>query len=190
MGPIDATIRCLTHPLTFSGRAPRSEYWWFVLFLTVAWMAAYFWAIWPILAPALAALSAGADEETLGTIMTEDVTSSLLLRIKVLALMMLYLSIAQISAMVRRFHDIGRSGWWYWIALIPLVGIFIQLIMLCMPSEGYRNDYGQPPPGTKRDAFRPSSEAASPIPEVARNPIDQIRTAEGYRALRQARMGE
>ncbi|MEM7643441.1 MAG: DUF805 domain-containing protein [Pseudomonadota bacterium] len=190
MGPIDATIRCLTHPLTFAGRAPRSEYWWFTLFVTLAWLAAYFWTIWPIFGPALEALMAGADDETLGAIMTDGVAATLMTRLKILGLLMLYLLVAQVSVLVRRLHDIGRSGWWYWISLIPIVGPFILLIMMVMPSEGYRNDFGLPPKGTKRDAFRPSAELASPIPEVARSPIDQIRTAEGYKALRQARMGQ
>ena len=35
---------------------------------------------------------------------------------------------------VRRLHDTGRSGWWYFIALIPLIGGIWLIVILAQPS--------------------------------------------------------
>jgi uncharacterized membrane protein YhaH (DUF805 family) len=50
-----------------------------------------------------------------------------------------------ISVLVRRLHDTGRSGWWYWIALVPLVGPILLLIWLCTRGTFGGNEYGPDP---------------------------------------------
>ena len=52
---------------------------------------------------------------------------------------------ASISAVVRRLHDLGKSGWWYWIALIPLVGSILLLVWTVMDGEPQPNAYGDVP---------------------------------------------
>ena len=42
--------------------------------------------------------------------------------------------VPSIAICVRRLHDIGKSGWWYLINLIPLVGQIIVLIWFCKDS--------------------------------------------------------
>ena len=46
---------------------------------------------------------------------------------------------------MRRLHDIGKSGWWYWIGLIPLIGGILLLIWACTASEAAENQYGPIP---------------------------------------------
>ena len=46
---------------------------------------------------------------------------------------------------MRRLHDIGKSGWWYWIALIPLIGTILLLIWMCRASDAAENQYGPTP---------------------------------------------
>ena len=46
---------------------------------------------------------------------------------------------------MRRLHDIGKSGWWYWIALIPLVGTILLLIWMFRASDATENQYGPTP---------------------------------------------
>ena len=41
----------------------------------------------------------------------------------------------QIGVTVRRLHDTGRSGWWYWIVVIPIVGAIALLVFLCQQSK-------------------------------------------------------
>lgn len=42
--------------------------------------------------------------------------------------------VPSIAVSVRRLHDIGKSGWWYLINLIPLVGQIIMIIWACKDS--------------------------------------------------------
>lgn len=50
-----------------------------------------------------------------------------------------------LAAGVRRFHDIGKSGWSYLIGLIPLVGIVILLVWFCRDSQAGENKWGANP---------------------------------------------
>lgn len=55
----------------------------------------------------------------------------------------LVMLIPAISYATRRLHDIGRTGWWQLIALIPLIGAIVLLIFLVQKSQG-PNQYGEP----------------------------------------------
>ena len=46
----------------------------------------------------------------------------------------LAVAIPSLSLAVRRLHDIGKSGWWYLIGLIPLVGSIILIVWFCKDS--------------------------------------------------------
>ncbi|MBQ9833971.1 MAG: DUF805 domain-containing protein [Bacilli bacterium] len=46
-----------------------------------------------------------------------------------------------IAIVVRRLHDINKSGWWYFIVLVPLVGWIILLVYLCTDSVNENNNY-------------------------------------------------
>jgi uncharacterized membrane protein YhaH (DUF805 family) len=58
-----------------------------------------------------------------------------------LAIVNLALFLPSISSLVRRLHDINRSGYWYWI-LLTIVGIPILIYWLCKKSDPIENDYG------------------------------------------------
>jgi len=51
--------------------------------------------------------------------------------------------IPSIALFVRRLHDINKSGWWYFIALVPFVGSIILLVFLCTASVDENNKYGE-----------------------------------------------
>ena len=112
MGFMDAVMSCLKGSLTFSGRASRSEYWWFGLAFLIAQVVL-------------------------------TVVDSLLGTPLILAVLLLIP--ASISAGVRRLHDLGKSGWWYWIALIPLVGAILLLVWMVTDGEPQPNAYGDVP---------------------------------------------
>jgi uncharacterized membrane protein YhaH (DUF805 family) len=53
--------------------------------------------------------------------------------------------IPMLSSLIRRLHDTGRSGWWYWIGLIPLFGPVSLLIFTIEDSQPGENRYGPNP---------------------------------------------
>lgn len=46
---------------------------------------------------------------------------------------------------VRRLHDTGKSGWWMFIALVPLVGGIWLLVLMATEGQPQPNEYGQNP---------------------------------------------
>lgn len=58
----------------------------------------------------------------------------------------LVLFLPSLGVMMRRLHDTGRSGWWWLIGCIPVVGTIVLLVFLLQPSQPYDNQYG-PEPG-------------------------------------------
>jgi uncharacterized membrane protein YhaH (DUF805 family) len=52
-----------------------------------------------------------------------------------------------LGVFVRRMHDTGRSGWWFFINFVPLVGWIISLIFLVQDSKPGDNQYGPNPKG-------------------------------------------
>lgn len=50
-----------------------------------------------------------------------------------------------LGVFVRRMHDIGRSGWWYFFNCLPLVGSIILIVWCCKESEPADNQYGPVP---------------------------------------------
>ncbi len=91
MGFTDAIRKCLRDWITFSGRAPRSEFWWFYLFF----------ALYAVVAALIIGFLASIGSETLVVVVGI-----------VLGIGGAWIYIAQISATVRRLHDRNLSGWW------------------------------------------------------------------------------
>lgn len=58
---------------------------------------------------------------------------------------MLVTLVPNISVMVRRLHDTNRTGWWFWISLIPLLGLLILLYFFVSKGTDGDNDYGPDP---------------------------------------------
>lgn len=53
--------------------------------------------------------------------------------------------IPTLSLTVRRLHDIGKSGWWYLIVIIPLVGSILLVVWYCKDSQPGANQWGHSP---------------------------------------------
>ena len=117
-------IDCLTKKYAcFSGRARRQEYWLFVLFNFIAS------TILKFIAGALISMTG----------------------LAVLAIIPLLYSLAVLipgfAVLFRRLHDTGRSGWWWLIGFIPLIGAIVLIIFCCLDSQPGDNQYGPNPKG-------------------------------------------
>lgn len=119
----ESVATCLAKYATFQGRATRSEYWWWALFTTVIGIAVGF-------ATGLVGGLLGGVFKDMGTVVSGLVGLALL--------------IPSLAVLVRRLHDSGRSGWWFWISLVPVIGTIWLLILLVMPTEPATNRYGAP----------------------------------------------
>lgn len=107
----------LSKYVTFSGRASRSEYWWFIVALILAYV--------------VVAIVGGAVSEQVGGV--------------------LYLIVAlgtflpALAVLIRRLHDVDRSGWWILIQLIPLVGPILLIVWLASRGTAGANRFGADP---------------------------------------------
>lgn len=45
----------------------------------------------------------------------------------------------------RRLHDIGRSGWWLLLGLIPVIGFLVLIYWYIQPGDPAANEFGPPP---------------------------------------------
>lgn len=126
---------------TLSGRAPRSEYWWFTLAQVVLFIVVFL----------LGTLGVGSSPEP-GT-----VPPSIGIAIGVVLFLGLALVIPNITVFVRRLHDADFSGWFYFLACIPYLGFIVAVVFALLPSQpnGARFD-AAPTLGSATPAYAPT----------------------------------
>ncbi len=111
-----AVRTCFQKFATISGRARRSEYWWFILFLMLI------------------------------SLVLSLIDGFLFHDVQILsALFSLAIIIPTVCAGGRRLHDTGRSAWWLLIGLIPLVGSLVLLFFFAQKGTDGTNEYGPDP---------------------------------------------
>lgn len=114
-------LQALSQYATFSGRARRKEYWFFMLFYVLFYLVAAFLDDMA---------SAGAKDDGPGI---------------VAGMFSLALLLPSIAVGVRRLHDIGRSGWWLLLSIIPVIGTVWLLVLNVRDSEPGPNAWGPNP---------------------------------------------
>ena len=62
-------------------------------------------------------------------------------------------TIPYVAVAIRRFHDVGLSGWLILIGLVPYVGGLFVFIVSLLPSQPAVNVHGAPPKGTGQIAI-------------------------------------
>ena len=60
-------------------------------------------------------------------------------------LYLLAILIPAIAVSVRRLHDIGKSGWWFLLIFVPLIGAIVLIIWFVKDSEPGTNRFGPNP---------------------------------------------
>lgn len=112
---MDWFLLALKKYATFSGRSRRKEYWMFTLFYII-------FAIGVAILDAILG-----SPGVLGAILA------------------LGLFLPSLSVAVRRLHDTGRSGWWFLIAFLPIIGFFVLLYFMVQEGHAGDNAYGANP---------------------------------------------
>ncbi len=127
----EAVSRFFRKYATFSGRASRSEFWWWAL------VAAIFSIVLNVLT--FAGRTAGATLRPDGTSVPGPVYWIGLILSTIISLAII---VPNLAVTVRRLHDANMSGWTYLLVLIPFVGPILILVFLAQGSkpEGQRFD--------------------------------------------------
>ena len=115
-------IKVLKKCTDFSTRARRKEYWMFALFCFIIFLI--------LLAIDVFLLNYSIEEEEMGLL--TGIFSFLIL-------------IPSIAVSVRRLHDVGKSGWWLLVSLIPIIGTIVMLYFSVLDSQPFENEWGQSP---------------------------------------------
>lgn len=114
-------LKVLKNYALFSGRARRTEYWMFVLFNMIF------------------AIAAMILDNVLG-IAIEGVGYGPIYGLYILGVL-----IPGLAVSVRRLHDVGKSGWFMLIAIVPIVGAIWLLVLACTEGDTGVNNYGPNP---------------------------------------------
>jgi uncharacterized membrane protein YhaH (DUF805 family) len=106
-------FRVLSKYAVFAGRSRRMEYWMYVLISAAV-----------VLVLGLVNVAMGADVPAIPAVYTLSVL------------------LPSLAVTVRRLHDTGRSGWWFLILLVPIVGAIVLLVFMATPGDEMANRFG------------------------------------------------
>ena len=123
---IDSISICFSKYITFSGRARQSEFWWFMLFIGIS-----------------SAVLNSVDYAIFGrgAFMMGEMNFSYNLGISSdIFTLATFLPIW--ADQVRLLHDIGKTGWWLLLALIPLIGTITLFFWMIRKGTDGSNAYG------------------------------------------------
>ncbi len=115
-----AISTCFSKYCDFTGRARRSEFWFWVLFV-------------------------GLVSGVIGGMVAAAVGTNSAAYHVITGLVGLVFLLPNLGVTVRRLHDVGRSGWWILIGLVPCVGFLILLYFELLDSQPQANKYGPSP---------------------------------------------
>lgn len=136
-------LKVLKQYADFSGRARRTEYWMFILFNFI-----------------FACLAAVIDNLIGSTFHFTGIDGNTVPFFYgyVYLLYALVVLVPGLAVLVRRLHDVGKSGWMFLVAFIPIAGAIWLLVLLCTDSERGSNKWG----------LNPKEEPLANFPEFSR----------------------
>lgn len=132
LSPIGWALRPLKRYAEFSGRSSRSEFWWYWLFLMIAY--AVLWI------GVFAAIGIGAAAATTANQSPLALVGALGILGIFILLFWLVLFVPSLAVQVRRLHDTNRSGWWigaFWLLyLVYMVVSFGSIVSMRVANDG------------------------------------------------------
>lgn len=117
---MDAMKSGFKNSFTLSGRASRSEYWYWVLGGFIFQMVMI-----------------------VGSLVLAIIEIPVLPALMILAPILLVPG--SITLVVRRLHDVGMSGWMWFVALVPVVGVLYLIYLFVQEGDMGENAYGAVP---------------------------------------------
>ena len=115
-GILDWFKKALRNYTNFSGRARRKEYWYFVLV-------------------------------QMGLIIVAMILDAIIFNSETglfYIVVVLGLFLPGLAVTIRRLHDTSRSGWWFLLSILPLIGSIILLVFLASDTKLETNQWGPP----------------------------------------------
>ncbi len=115
-GIMDWFKKGLRNYANFSGRARRKEYWYFVLV-------------------------------QMGLVIIAMILDAIIFNSEIglfYIVVALGLFLPGLAVTIRRLHDTSRSGWWFLISILPLIGSIILLVFLASDTKFETNQWGPP----------------------------------------------
>jgi uncharacterized membrane protein YhaH (DUF805 family)/cold shock CspA family protein len=151
LGLWDYFKKVMANSFNGEGRARRKEYWSFVLFYCLIWMALYVALMFTVMGELVQLY------DTYGPGYFESNPMALVEALGgwfyvVLILGLVFLP-ATATVLIRRLHDIGLSGWWILGAIVPFIGPLALFVCTLIPSQNHTNQYG-PIPKAMPTAYR------------------------------------
>ena len=133
-------LHCLKNYANFTGRARRSEFWFFILFQFIIMFS-------------ILVLS-----NFFGDFSAVDDDSNPLASLPMILYFLYFAAtfIPSLAVTARRLHDMGKSGTWFFIYFIPLIGGIWLLVLLFTDSE----------PGMNKWGYNPKEEGRNEIDEI------------------------
>lgn len=115
-GILDWFKKALRNYTNFSGRARRKEYWYFVLV-------------------------------QMGLIIVAMILDDIIFNSETglfYIVVALGLFLPGLAVTIRRLHDTSRSGWWFLLSILPLIGSIVLLVFLASDTKLETNQWGPP----------------------------------------------
>ena len=153
MSFMESVTTCFKKYATFTGRARRSEYWWFALFLYVLSIGSsylFWWKLDKVDWIESQVASAAFDQDKYNALLAqaESIDSTFMLWACILVILWLVLLLPSLAVLCRRLHDTGRSGWFILLNFIPVVNfvtLIITFVFCVTDSKPEDNQYGPSP---------------------------------------------
>lgn len=101
----------------FKSRSTRSQFWW--------------WTLWSLIIDVVTGFIDG------------DLWTGNFGPVNLLVSVAIFLP--SLAVGIRRLHDTGRSGWWYLLIFLPIIGWIILLVFFCTKTQEQANQWGLPP---------------------------------------------
>lgn len=120
---MDGFVTAFRRYAEFSGRSRRREFWGFMLIYILGCIAL-----------AIADVVLGLFSANIGLGLLSGLFALVLL-------------VPSLAVTIRRMHDIDRSGWWYLVGFVPLVGGIVLLVFSLQGGTPGPNRFGEDPKG-------------------------------------------